>query len=429
MGDFNVFRQRKIIIGDFENIGSPEYDYVSNSLGTDVYTYIILIPFITVNDEERSFLENLSDTEEFKTAFINAGNLVGYRLVPFIEKRSFTGIRLPFTDRSWPLYIYGSYNVLTDDEASVSLYVYNSMTGRVTTEYTTQTTLYSLLNEAHTYLIPFFKNFLQYSIYTATIEAVPEDSLIFVDDRLMGIGTAKNILIPRGQHRLSIKSDGYREYTDFINVTEDNYYRRVELKIFESPRTLVVITDPEEADVYLNEEFIGKTPLELSLSEGNQILTFIKEGHDRLVLNTNNLSPEEKTLTLKLTTTEQTEERYAKAETHLKRSIISSYSGIGMLGVSIFTGTQKTLYDQKADLYRGTAPNRYEDAQLAANILLYLTVASSIITGGIFVYSFIEMIKYFNLYGQTAGAPVDRQPPAGYGSADSIKLINGEIRF
>ena len=126
----------------------PEYDYVGESLGTEIYTYLILIPFITVNDEERSFLENLSKTDEFKTAFIEAGNVVGYRLVPDLQKRSTTGIGRASDESTRPLYIYGSYNVFTEDNTLLSIHVYNSMTGRLTVDYKTHTTLFSLLNQA-----------------------------------------------------------------------------------------------------------------------------------------------------------------------------------------------------------------------------------------------------------------------------------------
>ena len=337
-GDFNIFQQRKIVIGEFQNRGDPEYDYISEDLGTRLFTYVILIPFITVDDDEKVFLNNLSKTDEFKSAFMEAGDVIGYRQAPNIEQRPFTGIGLPFSERSWPMYIYGSYKVLTEDDTRVSIYVYNSMTGRMMVDYKTQTTLYSLLNEPHTYLIPFFKHFLKYTIYTATIETEPSDSLIFIDERLVGIGSTQNILIPRGQHRLTIKSKGYKDYTDFINVTDDNFFSRVELKKTEDPRTLMVLTNPSEAEVYLNEDFLGKTPLEIGLADGYQTLTFIKEGHDRIVINTNNLSPDEKTLNLKLSTTELTEERYLQAETHLKRAKILSYSGIGMIGVAILMG-------------------------------------------------------------------------------------------
>jgi hypothetical protein len=439
--DFNIFQQRKIVIGEFQNLGDPDYDYISESLGTRVYTYFILIPFITVDDDERAFLEDLSKTKEFNSAFIEAGDVVGYRLSPDIEQRAFTGIGQPYSERSWPMYVYGSYKVLTEDDTRVSLYVYNSMTGRLMADYKTQTTLYSLLNEPHTYLIPFFKHFLKYTIYTATIETEPEDSLIFIDERLVGIGSAQNILIPRGQHRLTIKSDGYRDYTDFINVTDDGFYSWVELKETEAQRTLMVVTDPSEADVYLNDEFLGKTPLEINLSEGYQTMTFVKEGYDRLIVSTTNLSPDEKTLNLKLVTSKLTQDRYLQAETHLKRAKILSYTGVGLLGVSIFLGTEKTLYDQKADLYRGTS--RYEDSRQKANLFTYLTIASSIITGGIFTFSFMEMIRYFNRYGETPGGADDQkplglylEPSAGYPIPSSrytgtinIELFKAEVKF
>ena len=143
---------------------------------------------------------------------------------------------------------------------------------------------------------------------------------------------------------------------------------------------LLVLTDPSESDVYLNEEFLGKTPLEINLVEGYETLTFVKDGHDRLIYNIENLPPDKKTLDLKLSTTELTQDRYLQAETHLKRAKILSYSGIGMLGVSILLGREKTLYDQNEDL----GGDRYKDLGLKTNIFTYLTAASSIITGGIF---------------------------------------------
>ena len=430
--DFNIFQQRKIVIGDLQNRGDPVYDYISESLGTMVYTYVIHIPFITVDDDERAFLEDLSKTYDFKPAFIEAGNVIGYRLIPDVEQSTYTGTGLAFSELSWPMYIYGHYEVLTEDDIRVSFYVYNYMTGRVMTDYKTRTTLYSLLNEPHTYLIPFLKDFLKYTIYTATIETVPEDSLIFIDERLVGIGTAQHILIPRGQHRLTVKSDGYRDYTDFINVTDDNFYSRVELKVIEASRVLLVVTEPSEADVYLNEEFLGKTPLEINLIEGYKTLTFIKEGHDRLIYNIENLPPDENTLNLKLSTIEQTQDQYLHAETHLKRAKILSLSGVGMLGASILLGREKTLYDQNEDL----DGDRYKGLGLKTNIFTYLTAASSIITGGIFALSFIEMIRYFNRYSSTPGSSGEQNPVTGYrndrlevpGHA-KIEIIKAEVRF
>ncbi|MCK5570400.1 MAG: hypothetical protein KAJ15_11830, partial [Spirochaetes bacterium] len=101
----------------------------------------------------------------------------------------------------------------------------------------------------------------------------------------------------------------------------------------------------------------------------------------------------------------------------------SAITGLGMLGASIILGTKKTLYHQEADLYRETKPRRYYQASMdASRVFLYLTVTSSVITGGIFTYSFIQIIKYFTLYSPEAG-----QPDAN--REDTINLFKTEVSF
>ena len=87
-----------------------------------------------------------------------------------------------------------------------------------------------------------------------------------------------------------------------------------------------------------------------------------------------------------------------KAELHRKSSETLYYTGIGMLGLSIIFGIEQTANLQKADLYRGVDSAKHIQALDATNTLSYLTAASSVITAGIFVFSFIEILKYFDLY-------------------------------
>jgi len=70
--EFNIFQQRNVIIGEFSNKGDTEYDYLADSLRTRIYTYALSIPFLTLTDEERLFLEKLSIRNELKTVFLAA---------------------------------------------------------------------------------------------------------------------------------------------------------------------------------------------------------------------------------------------------------------------------------------------------------------------------------------------------------------------
>jgi len=81
-----------------------------------------------------------------------------------------------------------------------------------------------------------------------------------------------------------------------------------------------------------------------------------------------------------------------------KQAKILSYTGFGMLGVTIFLGVKKTLYDQKADLYRPINEDLSQKSARTARTLSAFTYASSAVTGGAFIFSFIKLIKYFTLY-------------------------------
>jgi hypothetical protein len=124
-------------------------------------------------------------------------------------------------------------------------------------------------------------------------------------------------------------------------------------------------------------------------------------------------------LDVKLISPDITKKYYLQAETHLKRAKISAITGIGMLGVSIILGTRKTLYDQEADLTSGKSHRESLDA---SRVFFYLTATSSVITGGIFSYSFIQIIKYFTRYSPETGLPCANRE-------DTINLFKAEVSF
>jgi hypothetical protein len=275
------------------------------------------------------------------------------------------------------------------------------------------------MNEPHTYLIPFFKIFLQYKVYSASIEAVPQDSYIFIDERLAGIGSAKNILLPQGQHRLSVLREGYIEYTDIINLNKDGFFTSIELREIKKRRSFSIFTDPAGAGIYMNEQFMGITPLELKLTGTYHTFTIIKKGYSQVIVSSLDLPGDQDILDVKLISPDITKKHYLQAETHLKRAKISAITGIGMLGVSIILGTQKTLKEQKADL---TSGRDHRESLDASRVFFYLTATSSVITGGIFSYSFIQIIKYFTRYSPETGQPCANRE-------DTINLFKAEVSF
>ena len=69
--------------------------------------------------------------------------------------------------------------------------------------------------------------------------------------------------------------------------------------------------------------------------------------------------------------------------------------------ILIEPSTGQVLYEQNADLYSGSDQQRYEDSLKKASTYGTLTAVSVVAAVGLFTFSFVEMVRYFNLYGSS----------------------------
>jgi hypothetical protein len=395
----NVFQQRLIAVETFENTGDARYSSLSDVFSSSFYTYALTVSTITLSDEERSFLQSLSVEEGYKDAFAEAGEQIRYRLAPKV-------VMGKGDEGAFPLSIHGFFRVdpAGRDEGDVetvrlTALAYNTMTRRTDVEYTLDRPLADILRQPESYLVPFFRELLRYRAFTATILAEPEDALIYIDERLVGVGRAREVLIPSGPHRLGVKRRGFRDYTALFSAEKDGTVTAVKLAALEKTRALRFVSSPEGAELYIDERFAGLTPVEVLTSGEERSFIFVKEGYRHRLLTHLDIPPGGGEVEVSLIPLNVIEDLSAKAERYRKRANVSYGGGIGMLALAIFFGTQKTLFEQKADLYNGTDPQRYKDALRSARTYGALTAASAAASAGLFTFSFVEMVRYFNLYG------------------------------
>jgi len=395
---FNIFTHRKINICAVENRGDEEYDYLAESIRTQVYTFALSIPFVTLTDEERVFLKNLSQTDEYSEAFSDAGNRITYRLIPQVE------LDTP-SRRHWPIHICCSFLVLPGEEIEIAIEAQNTMSGESVVPPPVQLPLGTVLNRPGSYLTPFFKRLLRYETYTATIEAEPEGSLIFIDGKLRGIGMAEGILLPAGSHRVTVKHEGFTDYSDIFSLSEDGFSLQVVLKSSKPLRRISVSSTPE-AGVYLDERFLGNTPLDVEVAREPFTITLKRDGYRDAVIHSTDieeLSAKEasgNSVNIALIPTDIAQARYEDAVKYKKQAKIFSYAGFAMLGATVLFGVEKTLYEQKADLYDGVNQPRSDRARATAKTFSVLTYSSAAATGVIFGFSFLRMLKYFRVYAE-----------------------------
>ncbi len=399
-GEFNIFLQRRIIVDSLENRGEQVDDYLRENLTEQLYLLIADAPFVSLTDRERAFLLTLSLGEEYADVFELTDGNIRYRLEPSV-------VRGDFDRKDYPLYVSGHYQVIrpqpdSTDETSLKLQidVYNTMSERSRDPVIVQGRLEDFIDEPHSFLFPFLPEFLRYTIYRMNLTADPPDALISVDEELIGIGTAESILVTPGLHRISVRSDGYREYRDLVQVQEDGYRKHVTL----DPETRIIqyllSTTPDGADVYLDEKYLGSTPLLISVGPSNKTLTFSREGYRTESVVVQDLPATGGELHFGLIEAGIAEDLERKAERHRKRAKGLSYAGFAVLVSTIVFGIQTTAKQQEADLYSGTDPDRAADAQAASDLYNTLLISSIVLAGGIFTFSFAQTVQYFKTYNK-----------------------------
>jgi formylglycine-generating enzyme required for sulfatase activity len=110
-----------------------------------------------------------------------------------------------------------------------------------------------------------FSAFILWFLLTSravSINAEPEQAQIQISGGL-SFALAGHYLLRPGQYRLQVSADGYHTYSEELLVTgEDNQSQSI--KLAKLPGHLEIITTPDKASVFINDENKGLTPLAIS---------------------------------------------------------------------------------------------------------------------------------------------------------------------
>jgi len=412
----NIFEQRRIVIGEFKNLSDNLYDYINPTIRTTLYTMAESIPFITITEKERLFLQQLSSNEKYRETFSEAQ--------AGIQNKMKTAVTMDLpVDDEFPLVLFGNYNILTPESTtetetlSIVINERNMMTGEEKQVFETTADLENFLNNPQKNLSGFFRNFLTYKTYLASLTVDPPDTLISLDNRLLGTGAVSGILVTPGNHRVTMTRKGYRTFSDLIFFDKDPFFLHVNLQKNPASRRYTLYTVPAGTDMYLDEEYMGKTPVIFYIDSDDQVITLKREGYRTLAVNASKFDKKTGEIEIMMERPEQWDQTAKIADRHKKRGKLLSYAGFGMIGLVILFGTLTTLNQQRADLYADKDTDTYDSSVRLSRLYSTLTVSSSILTLGIFTFSFIETLQYFNLYS-SLGNP-----------GTSIPIVQTEVQF
>ncbi len=108
-----------------------------------------------------------------------------------------------------------------------------------------------------------------------TIKTEPDSCDVIIDDAFYG-KSPLNIKLYKTLHNLSIRKDNYKEIKDSLRIeSEKEYFFSLESNFMH----LSVKSSPTEADVYLDDVHMGKTPLNLKLSPRKSTLYLRKKDY------------------------------------------------------------------------------------------------------------------------------------------------------
>ncbi|MBR2593876.1 MAG: PEGA domain-containing protein [Firmicutes bacterium] len=90
---------------------------------------------------------------------------------------------------------------------------------------------------------------------------------------------SENLIVPPGTHTISISKEGYRNFTTTVDVS--NAYAEVKATLEKDVHTgtLTVVSNPDEAEVYINGDYKGVTPYIETLEYDTYHVSVQKEGY------------------------------------------------------------------------------------------------------------------------------------------------------
>ena len=112
-----------------------------------------------------------------------------------------------------------------------------------------------------------------------TITSEPSEAKVYLNDTLIGSTPIQNYKVTPGTYTLGIVKDGYESHTVEVTVGPGES-KNLSVTLSPIKGSLTITSEPSEAEVYLNNTLIGKTPLDgYQVIPGSYDLKIVKEGY------------------------------------------------------------------------------------------------------------------------------------------------------
>ena len=111
-----------------------------------------------------------------------------------------------------------------------------------------------------------------------TLTQIPDGAEVYINDSLISKTPIKNHEIPQGTYNIKITKEGYKDYEE--TFTLDGKERTISPTLEKSTTALYVTTTPSDAQVFIDNKFIDRTPIKgYEIPQGTYNIKITKDGY------------------------------------------------------------------------------------------------------------------------------------------------------
>lgn len=89
----------------------------------------------------------------------------------------------------------------------------------------------------------------------------------------------ESILLPYGEYKVRAVKDGYSDYSGSVTIDEDENTLKIKLEKFNQSGTVSLTATPSEAEIYIDDNYVGKGSVKVRLALGSYVAKAVCEGY------------------------------------------------------------------------------------------------------------------------------------------------------
>ncbi len=110
----------------------------------------------------------------------------------------------------------------------------------------------------------------------------PDNSLIYIDGNFKGISRINKFMTEPGNHIIGVRKRGLKDVEKEV-ILEPYRENSISIELEEiEKKTLILQTVPDNADIYLDSQWVGKSPLRVDLEDESSVIMVKKEGWEQV---------------------------------------------------------------------------------------------------------------------------------------------------